>query len=129
MDHFSGSICVLALDLDSYNALSEAIARPVDRTHRNVYCVGNRPRVPGTGATQGRMNSFRSAQMSEVPPYLLPYHRAARTHGSSFSSLLWASESTQRIRFEILQRAVDFTGRTICDAGCGRADLLDFLIA
>ena len=67
--------------------------------------------------------------MSDIPPYLLPYHRAARTHGSSFSSLLWASQSTQHIRFEILQRAVDFTGRTICDAGCGRADLLDFLIA
>jgi hypothetical protein len=67
--------------------------------------------------------------MSDVPPYLLPYHRAARTHGDSFSALLWASQSTQHIRFEVLQRAVDFAGRTICDAGCGRADLLDYLIA
>jgi hypothetical protein len=64
-----------------------------------------------------------------TPTYLQPYERAARSHGAGFGSLLWASERTQAIRFDALRRAVDFHGRLVCDAGCGRADLLDHLLA
>jgi hypothetical protein len=68
--------------------------------------------------------------MSEdVPTYLLPYRRAARSYGDGFGSLLWSSPRTQAVRFDALARAVDMNGRLICDAGCGRADLLDHLMA
>ena len=60
-------------------------------------------------------------------PYLRPYLDAARAHGEGFRSLLWASPRTQSVRFEALTRIVDFRGRLVCDAGCGRADLLDHL--
>jgi SAM-dependent methyltransferase len=60
-------------------------------------------------------------------PYLRPYLDAARSHGDGFRSLLWASPRTQVVRFEALTRIVDFRGRLVCDAGCGRADLLDHL--
>jgi hypothetical protein len=33
------------------------------------------------------------------------------------------------MRFDALRRLVEFSGRTMCDAGCGRADLLDYLEA
>ena len=61
------------------------------------------------------------------PTYLLPYLRATQTHGDSFRSLLWASRSTQRARFDAICRLVPLQGRTLLDAGCGRADLLDYL--
>lgn len=63
------------------------------------------------------------------PTYLLPYRRAALEHGGGFGSLLWASPATQAVRFDALRRAVPFAGRTLCDVGCGRADLLDHLLA
>ena len=66
--------------------------------------------------------------MTDDPaPYLRPYLDAARTHGDGFRSLLWASPRTQVVRFAALTRIVDFRGRLVCDAGCGRADLLDHL--
>ncbi|MDB5294220.1 MAG: hypothetical protein JWO31_203 [Phycisphaerales bacterium] len=61
------------------------------------------------------------------PAYLRPYRDAARAHGGGFRSLLWASPQTQGVRFDALTRIVDFRGRLVCDAGCGRADLLDHL--
>lgn len=59
--------------------------------------------------------------------YLAPYLRAARSHGASFSSLLWASPDTQSIRFDALARITNLHQRTICDLGCGRGDLLTFM--
>jgi SAM-dependent methyltransferase len=64
----------------------------------------------------------------DVQSYLRPYARAARQHGGGFKSLLWASPHTQRQRFEALARAVDFAGKNVLDLGCGRADLLQYLI-
>lgn len=62
-------------------------------------------------------------------PYLEPYLRAARQFGAGFSALLWASPKTQRARFDAIRRAYDPEGKTILDAGCGRADYLEFLNA
>jgi SAM-dependent methyltransferase len=60
-------------------------------------------------------------------PYLEPYVRAARQYGAGFSALLWASPKTQRARFDAIWRAYDPAGKSVLDAGCGRADYLDFL--
>jgi hypothetical protein len=70
--------------------------------------------------------------MSEVAgpqSYLKPYLNAAGRHGDGFESLLWASPATQALRFEALARLCNFTDMNLLDAGCGRADFLDFLIA
>lgn len=61
-------------------------------------------------------------------PYLEPYLRAAQKHGAEFPSLLWASPRTQRARFEAIRLAYDPAGRSVLDAGCGRADYLSFLL-
>jgi SAM-dependent methyltransferase len=62
-------------------------------------------------------------------PYLEPYERAARQYGAGFSALLWASPKTQRARFDAIWRAYDPEGKSVLDAGCGRADYLDFLVS
>jgi SAM-dependent methyltransferase len=66
-------------------------------------------------------------QEESAPSYLLPYCRAARVHGAAFPSLLWASPTTQALRFEAITRIVELRGKSVLDAGCGRADLLLFL--
>jgi hypothetical protein len=66
--------------------------------------------------------------MPNPPRYLEPYLAAARRHGGGFGSLLWASPATQEARFDAIARACDFRGKSVLDAGCGRADLLDFFI-
>src|SRR5205085_11899167 len=63
------------------------------------------------------------------PEYLQPYLSAVRRHGRGFGSLLWASPHTQAARFDAFVRLCALEGRSILDAGCGRADLLDFLLA
>lgn len=67
-----------------------------------------------------------SAAATDVP-YLQPYLRAAREHGGGFGSLLWASAKSQRSRFEAITRIYDLHGKSVLDAGCGRADLLSYL--
>jgi SAM-dependent methyltransferase len=61
-------------------------------------------------------------------PYLTPYLRAAEQYGGGFSALLWASPKTQRARFDAIRRSADLDGKSVLDAGCGRADLLGFLL-
>jgi SAM-dependent methyltransferase len=61
-------------------------------------------------------------------PYLLPYLRAADKHGADFPSLLWASPHTQAARFDAIERLGKLHGKSVLDVGCGRADLLDFLL-
>jgi trans-aconitate methyltransferase len=65
---------------------------------------------------------------SEAAAYLEPYRRAASRHGERFGSLLWASPKTQAARFDAICRLADMHARRVLDAGCGRADLLDFLL-
>ena len=70
----------------------------------------------------------RDVPSIEEPEYLKPYLRAAERHGGGFRALLWASTLTQTKRFDALARLCDFTGKSVLDVGCGRADLLDFLL-
>src|SRR5437773_4311582 len=65
---------------------------------------------------------------SPQPSYLEPYARAVKRHGADFRALLWASRRTQEQRFEALVHLVDPAGLSVLDLGCGRADLLEFLI-
>lgn len=62
------------------------------------------------------------------PSYLRPYADAARRFGGGFGSLLWASRTTQRARFDAMIAMVDFNDRIILDAGAGRGDLLRRLL-
>jgi hypothetical protein len=64
----------------------------------------------------------------KAPFYLEPYLQAASRHGGSFGALLWASPRSQATRFHALTRAYRFKGKSVLDAGCGRADLLDYLV-
>ena len=63
-----------------------------------------------------------------TPRYLAPYLSAASRHGAGFSSLLWASPHTQTVRSAALTRMAGLNGKSLLDVGCGRADLLDFLL-
>jgi SAM-dependent methyltransferase len=65
---------------------------------------------------------------TDQPPYLQPYARAVKRHGPEFRALLWASRRTQELRFSALIKLADPTDCKILDLGCGRADLLDFLM-
>jgi SAM-dependent methyltransferase len=65
---------------------------------------------------------------SDGEPYLRPYLRAVKRHGAGFESLLWASPQTQAARFDAIVRACNLTGLSLLDAGCGRGDLLGFLL-
>jgi SAM-dependent methyltransferase len=69
-----------------------------------------------------------SVHRGQDESYLQPYLRAAREHGGGFNSLLWATPKSQRQRFDALCRIHDLTGKSVLDAGCGRADLLGYLL-
>jgi hypothetical protein len=62
------------------------------------------------------------------PAYLRPYLDAVGRHGARFESLLWANPSAQAARFGALARWCELEGRIVLDAGCGRADFLQYLI-
>ena len=68
------------------------------------------------------------SETASLVPYLMPYLKAAERHGAGFCSLLWASPQTQAARFDAIRRLGDLHGKSVLDVGCGRADLLDFLI-
>src|SRR5690349_19906069 len=58
----------------------------------------------------------------------MPYVDASRIHGAGCNSFLWASPSSQRASFDSLTRVYNFHNKSMLDAGCGRADLIDYLI-
>src|SRR3954463_13909847 len=68
-------------------------------------------------------------RVSEQPAYLAPYIDAARRYAGGFLSLLWATPQTQAARFDAICRMEKLHERTILDVGCGRTDLLDYLLA
>jgi SAM-dependent methyltransferase len=74
------------------------------------------------------VGQVRSNTDAEPEQYLLPYVRAAEKHGAEFPSLLWASPLTQSKRFDAIERLGKMHGKSVLDVGCGRADLLDFLL-
>ena len=63
-----------------------------------------------------------------VPFYLYPYHEAREQGVKGFQALLWASREGQRARFESIARNCPLAGKRILDVGCGRADLLGYLL-
>src|SRR5882672_6119425 len=60
--------------------------------------------------------------------YLEPYRKAASRHGDQFGALLWASPRTQAARFDAICRLAEMRGKKVLDVGCGRGDLMDFMI-
>lgn len=75
------------------------------------------------------MDSYKkSATLPVDESYLSPYLQASQRHGAGFESLLWASPGTQRARFEAICSTIDLNGKSILDAGCGRADFMSFLL-
>lgn len=76
-----------------------------------------------------RLNLTESVLVRAEPAdYLEPYEQAARRHRGGFDSLLWASPRSQRTRFQAITRACELDGRSVLDAGCGRADLMGYLL-
>lgn len=63
------------------------------------------------------------AESRGCTPYLAPYRCAVDQHGPRFESLLWNSHETQRLRFQAITSGINLAGRSVLDAGCGRADL------
>ncbi|HEX3553854.1 MAG TPA: class I SAM-dependent methyltransferase [Thermoanaerobaculia bacterium] len=63
-----------------------------------------------------------------VPLYLSPYVDARRQGAKGLHALLWPDGEAQRIRFEAIARSCPLAGLRILDAGCGRADLLAYLL-
>lgn len=60
--------------------------------------------------------------------YLKPYRKAQAAYGVDFDVTLWASETTQRKRFEVFRDMLFLRGKTLLDAGCSRADFAAFLL-
>lgn len=80
-------------------------------------------------AIEGQLaDKITAVKTAVVPSYLEPYASATRQFGSGFSSLLWASPKTQRMRFEAIRRIEDLSGQFVLDVGCGRGDLLEYLV-
>ena len=69
------------------------------------------------------------APVIEPADYLRPYLRATRHGRGGFNGLLWENPRAQALRFEVLAKACRMHRRSILDIGCGRADLLEFLLA
>lgn len=63
------------------------------------------------------------SSVEPTPAYLRPYRDAVDVVGPAFESLLWRSPEMQRTRLEVVTGMIDLDGRTVCDLGCGRADL------
>lgn len=63
-----------------------------------------------------------------VPFYLYPYHEARQQGAKGIPALLWSSREGQRVRFEAIARSHPLAGKKILDVGCGRADLLGYLL-
>lgn len=80
-------------------------------------------------AMTARMPTIARVKTAEHPEYLAPYHAAIRKHGGGFRSLLWDSLKSQAARFNVMTRLCQFHGNSVLDVGCGRADLLEFLIS
>jgi SAM-dependent methyltransferase len=60
--------------------------------------------------------------------YLDPYRRSVRDHGPEFEATLWASERSQRLRFEVFTQMCFLPGKRILDAGCSRGDFAAYLL-
>ncbi len=48
--------------------------------------------------------------------------------GSDYRTAGWGSRETQLLRFEVLCRGLDLSGKRVLDVGCGLGDLVPFLV-
>jgi ubiquinone/menaquinone biosynthesis C-methylase UbiE len=55
------------------------------------------------------------------------YQRCIQRGGPNFDRLDWASQDSQHARFDVLTRAVDLSGKSLLDVGCGLGDLASYL--
>lgn len=55
------------------------------------------------------------------------YNKRCLELGDDIKSVGWRDKESQFLRFEMLFRNIDPSGKTILDFGCGRADLIYFL--
>jgi len=60
--------------------------------------------------------------------YLQPYRDYVRTYGADFGATLWASETSQRRRFDVFAESVFLADKRILDAGCSRGDFSAYLL-
>jgi SAM-dependent methyltransferase len=60
--------------------------------------------------------------------YLDPYRASSQEHGTNFGVTLWASEKSQRVRFDVFAQMCFLPGKRLLDAGCSRGDLAAHLI-
>ena len=60
--------------------------------------------------------------------YLEPYREAVDAHGAAFGATLWASEQSQRRRFEVMTQMVYMPGKRVLDAGCCRGDFGAYML-
>jgi SAM-dependent methyltransferase len=55
------------------------------------------------------------------------YEDRLAVHGDDAKTVGWGSARDQQLRFEVLCRGIEPTGRTVLDVGCGLGDLVPFL--
>ena len=55
------------------------------------------------------------------------YNARFLKYGRDIQTVGWGDSSTQRLRFDLLFRGLDPTGKTILDVGCGLGDLVPYL--
>jgi SAM-dependent methyltransferase len=61
--------------------------------------------------------------------YLRPYVEAHRRRERGAAALLWDDRRSQEVRFDAIARNCPLAGLRILDVGCGRAELLGYLLA
>ncbi|MEX0776049.1 MAG: class I SAM-dependent methyltransferase [Phycisphaeraceae bacterium] len=60
--------------------------------------------------------------------YLDPYRQSHARHGTDFDVTLWASRTSQELRFRVFTEMCVLAGKRVLDAGCSRGDLADYLL-
>jgi SAM-dependent methyltransferase len=70
----------------------------------------------------------RTDSSEPTPFYLLPYANARQQGARGIHALLWTGEEAQTIRFDAIVRNCPLAGLRLLDVGCGRADLLGYLL-
>ena len=75
------------------------------------------------------VTTVAAVKRTAVPDYLKPYQAAALRHRADFKSLLWEGRRPQALRFDAISRLCSLAQKVIVDVGCGRADLLDYLLS
>ncbi len=70
----------------------------------------------------------RTDPSEPTPFYLLPYENARQQGAKGIHALLWTGLDAQRIRFDAIVRNCPLAGLRLLDVGCGRADLLGYLL-